>query len=308
MLMMKKIETVGVIGLGSLGILYADLFTRALGRDHVLVLADRKRTERYRQEGIWLNDVRCDFNYTAAEDLTEPVDLLLFAVKYGGLADSIETCRHLVGPDTILLSVLNGIRSEQDLSAAFGPEKVVWCVAQRMSARKAGNRAVCHQTGELAVGVPDGQDTARLDALTAFWDGIGFAYERPENIRLHKWSKLLCNTGCNQASMVYACQYSGLQQPGPARDTMIGAMREVVAVANAEGVPLTEADVDHWVGVIDAFEPQGETSMRQDSKAHRKSEVELFAGTVRQLAQKHGLAVPVNDWLYERIQEMESQY
>lgn len=48
--------------------------------------------------------------------------------------------------------------------------------------------------------------------------------------------------------------------------------------------------------------------MRQDSKAHRKSEVELFSGTVRRLAQKHHIAVPVNDWLYETITEMERHY
>jgi 2-dehydropantoate 2-reductase len=48
--------------------------------------------------------------------------------------------------------------------------------------------------------------------------------------------------------------------------------------------------------------------MRQDGKAHRKSEVELFAGTIRKLAKKHGIAVPVNDWLYEQVQERESAY
>ena len=48
--------------------------------------------------------------------------------------------------------------------------------------------------------------------------------------------------------------------------------------------------------------------MRQDGKAHRKSEVELFSGTIRRLAQKHSIAVPVNDWLYQTIREREAQY
>lgn len=48
--------------------------------------------------------------------------------------------------------------------------------------------------------------------------------------------------------------------------------------------------------------------MRQDGKNHRKSEVELFAGTIRRLAAKHGIPVPVNDWLYEQVQEMERAY
>ena len=305
---MKPIETVGVIGLGALGVLYADQFTRALGKDRVFVLADRQRTDRYRREGIWYNDQRCDFNYTDAAQVTQPVDLLLFAVKFGGLNAAIDTCRHLVGPDTILLSVLNGITSEEVLGQAFGREKVVWCVAQKMSAKKEGNQAHCDPTGELAVGVPAGMDPAPLERLTAFFKEIGFAYSLPKDIKTHMWSKLLCNTGCNQAAMVFQCGYNELQVPGKARDTMIGAMEEVAAVAAAEGVTLTQADIDGWVSIIDSLPPDGEPSMRQDGKAHRHSEVELFSGTIRRLGKAHGIPTPVNDWLYDQIKSMEAAY
>ena len=115
---MKPIQTVGVIGLGSLGVLYATLFTKALGRERVLVLADSGRIARYREEGVWCNGELCDFHYVDAAARAEPVDLLLFAVKYGGLTDAIATCRHLVGPETTVISVLNGISSEQVLGEA----------------------------------------------------------------------------------------------------------------------------------------------------------------------------------------------
>ena len=305
---MKPIETVGIIGLGALGVLYADQFTRAVGKSHAFVLADRERTSRYRREGIWYNGERCDFNYTDAAERTEPVDLLLFAVKFGGLDAAVETCRHLVGPDTIVVSVLNGIASEEVLGRAFGSEKVVWCVAQKMSAKKEGNQAYCSPTGELAVGVPAGADRAPLDRLTAFFDRIGFAYSLLADIRTHMWSKLLCNTGCNQAALVFRCGYGGLQVPGKARDAMIGAMKEVAAVAAAEGVTLTQADIDGWVSIIDVFPPDGEPSMRQDGKAHRRSEVELFSGTIRRLGRARGVPTPVNDWLYDQIKAMEAAY
>ena len=305
---MKPIQTVGVIGLGALGVLYANQFTRALGKDRVLVLADHDRTERYRREGIWYNGNLCDFQYADAAQVTEPVDLLLFAVKFGGLDAAVETCRHLVGPDTLVLSVLNGIASEEVLGRAYGAEKVIWCVAQKMSAKKEGNRAFCDPTGELAVGLPAGADRAPLERLTAFFDAIGFAYSLPADIRTHMWSKLLCNTGCNQAALVFQCGYGGLQVPGRARDTMTGAMAEVVAVAAAEGVALSQADIDSWVAIIDSFPPDGEPSMRQDGKARRPSEVELFAGTIRRLGARHGVPTPVNDWLYEQIKAMEAAY
>lgn len=305
---MKEIKTVGIIGLGALGVLYAHLFTEALGKEHVLILADQDRIARYRREGMWYNGQLCDFAYTDAAQAAEPLDLLLFAVKFNGLSAAIETCRHLVGPETTLVSVLNGIASEPMLAEAFSPAQVVWCVAQKMAALKEGNHVTVSPTGQLAVGVPTGQNEDRLRRLTDFFDQIHFDYDLPADIRTHMWGKLLCNTGCNQACMVFQCGYGGIQAPGPARDTMLGAMAEVAAVANAEGIPLSQADIDHWTGIVDAFPADGEPSMRQDSKAHRKSEVELFAGTVRRLGAKHHIPTPVNDWLYQRVAEMESGY
>ena len=305
---MKDIKTVGIIGLGALGVLYSHLFTQGLGRDRVLVLADRERVARYARDGVYLNGDLCDFNYADAAKVSEPVDLLLFAVKFGGLESAISTCRRLVGPDTTIISVLNGISSEEVLAQAFGREKIVWCVAQKMSAVKEGNHAVISPFGELALGVPDGMDRGRLEALTRLLDSIRFPYVLPDDILRHMWSKLLVNTGCNQAAMVFQCGYGGLKTGQPAHDTVVGAMKEVMAVANAEGIRLTQADIQDWVDIIDGFPDQGEPSMRQDGKAHRKSEVDLFSGTIRRLGAKHGIPTPVNDWLYEKVQEMERQY
>lgn len=305
---MKEIQTVGIVGLGSLGVIFTHQLTRGAGYENVKVLADTVRTARYRKEGVFLNGDRCTFHYVDAAEERTPLDLLLFAVKFNALETSIAECRHLVGPDTTIISALNGISSEQILSEAFGKEKIVWCVAQKMSAVKDGNRAVCPIFGELALGVPAGQDDCRLQALTSFFDRVKFPYSLPADIQVHMWSKLLCNTGVNQAAMVFQCGYGGLQVPGPARDAMLDAMHEVVQVANAEGVPLSERDVAEWDSIILDFPGDGEPSMRQDGKAHRRSEVELFSGTVRRLAAEHGIAVPVNDWLYAQVQEMESAY
>ena len=305
---MKDIKTVGIIGLGALGVLYSHLFTQGLGQDRVLVLADGDRIARYKRDGVYLNGQLCAFNYTDAAAIAEPVDLLLFAVKFSGLEGAISTCRHLVGPDTTIISVLNGITSEEVLAQAFGREKLVWCVAQKMSAVKEGNHAVISPFGELALGVPAGMDRSRLEALLRLMDSIRFPYVLPEDILRHMWSKLLVNTGCNQAAMVFQCGYGGLKTGQPAHDTMVGAMEEVMAVANAEGIHLTQADIQGWVELIDGFPDQGEPSMRQDGKAHRKSEVDLFAGTIRRLGAKHGIPTPVNDWLYEKVMEMERQY
>jgi len=305
---MTNINTVDIVGLGALGVLYADFFTRALGADKVRVLADTKRAERYRREGILLNGEALELNYVDAAQASEPADLMLFCVKFGALEQTIAQVRHLVGENTTIISVLNGIASEEMLAEAFGREKIVWCVAQKMASLKEGNRVTSRSIGNLALGVPAGMDTARLNALTSFMDSVGFPYELPEDIWRHMWSKLLCNTGCNQILMVYETTYSAIQVPGPMRDEMVEAMREVLRVGNAEGVALTEEDVTMWLDVLDHLAPDSEPSMRQDGKAHRKSEVELFSGTICRLGRKHNIPTPVNDSLYQRVKEMEAAY
>lgn len=309
---MKEIKTVGIVGVGALGTMYAHVFTQALGREHVLILADSARTARLRRDGIWLNGEKCDFQYVDAAQVSEPVDLLLFGVKFSALPAAIDTCRHLVGPETTLLSILNGVSSEEVLSEAFGVEKVIWCVSSRATAVKEGNHVTVFTalppSGRTEIGIPAGHPAAHYQRLTAFLDAIGFHYQASEDILLSMWGKMMCNTGCNQTTMVYECTYAALQRPGEIRDTMIAAMKEVLLVANAEGVPLSQSDLQSWVAVIDSLDPEAEPSMRQDGKAHRKSEVELFAGTVRRLGRRHNIPVPTNDWLYQRVQEIEQTY
>ncbi|MBR6950701.1 MAG: ketopantoate reductase family protein [Oscillospiraceae bacterium] len=298
---MKILSTVDIVGLGALGTMYAFDFTRALGRENVRVLADAARTDRYRREGVTFNGEPCDLSFCDAASETRPAQLILYAVKYGALAQAMEETAHLIGPDTVILSVLNGIRSEEDLAARFGADKIVYCIARKMDAGKEGSRAVCKNHGELALGVRDGGTEENLRAVVDLFERIGFPYALPEDIRRDMWSKLLCNVGVNQTCSLLEGGYGLVHRPGPARDMMQAAMREVVAVANAEGIGLSEQDVTEWTATIDGLNPDGEPSMRQDSKAGRPTEVQLFAGTVCALGRKHGIPTPVNDVFLEKL-------
>jgi len=299
--MKRKIQNIDIIGLGALGVMYADFFTKKLGKEHVRVLADGERIERYRRETVTFNGAVCDLNYLDAAEETRPADLMLFTVKYGALEQAMEEVAHLVGEDTILLSALNGIRSEEDLGRRFGREKVVSCIAQKMAAMKEGNAAFCTNPGELALGIQDGERKENLDVVKLFFDEMGFPSSCPEDMRHAMWAKLLCNVGVNQTLALYGGTYSEVQKEGEAREMMNAAMRETIMVANAEGVDLTQKDLEDWVRIIDGLNPDGEPSMRQDSKAGRKTEVVLFAGTICELGKKHCIETPVNDIFMEKI-------
>ena len=299
----RMIEKIDIIGLGALGTMYADFFTGSIGKENVRVLGNRQRIERYRRDGVTFNGKKCDLNFCVTEDETEPSQLMVFAVKYGKLKEAMEENAHLVGEDTLILSVLNGIVSEDDLGERFGYDRVVYCTAQKMAAGKSGNAAECDFMGEWALGVKDKTDVrlANLKKVTDFLDRAGFPYVLPENIMRGMWEKLMCNVGVNQTVTLFEGTYATVQAEGKPREMMMDAMRETVRVANAEGIDLSEEDVLRWTAVIDGLNPGGEPSMRQDAKAGRKTEKALFAGTICALGDKHGIDTPINDLFLEKI-------
>ena len=303
-----NIERIAVVGMGALGVLYGDFLTSRLGREHVGFVVNAERRERYERMEISANGRRCDFRLIDANETGNPADLVIFAVKATALQQAMEDAAGQIGPNTVLLSVLNGITSEHLLEQRFGGKNVVYCVAQGMDAVKLGGTLTYTVMGQLCIGVPSEEKLPALDAVCALFDRIGMPYSREEDILHRLWGKFMLNVGVNQVVMVFEGTYGTIQSPGRPREMMIAAMREVLELSKYEGVKLTEDDLNFYVELMNTMSPQGMPSMRQDGLAHRRSEVELFSGTVCRLAKKHGLSVPVNEWLYARVREMEAAY
>lgn len=300
------IQTVGIIGLGALGVLFGHRL-RLAGAD-VRIIADEQRAERYRAEGIFCNGEIEDLCYVTPAK-AEPVDLLIFATKIGGLKEAMETAAPFVAEDTLLISLLNGVTSEGMLVQRFGASRVIYCSAMAMDAVKIGNKLVYTHPGMLMIGEREpGGITTRVQQLADFLNAHAVHVKPVPDMVRRQWGKLMLNVGVNQAAMVFECGYGGVQKPGKPREVMIGAMREAQQLANLEGYSITDAEFDEWLAMIDGLSPDGEPSMRQDGLMRRKSEVELFAGTVVRLAKKYDLPVPVNRWLYTRVKEMEDTY
>ena len=120
-------------------------------------------------------------------------------------------------------------------------------------------------------------------------------YEINNQMLRKLWRKLLINVGINQTVGYYNGVNSLVQKEGEARSLMIGAMKEVIAVANKENVPLSQEDIQYWLRNIDTLNLEGKPSMAQDVYAGRPTEVDLFAGTIVALGRKHHVDVPINE-------------
>lgn len=303
------IENVTIVGMGALGILLGDAFVKGLGADHVRFLAQGDRLARYEKEGAWCNGEKCDFRFSDGSD--GEAQLLIFAVKAPALEEAMKLAAPVVGDDTIILSALNGVTSEETLAMEFGWDKVLYTVTQGADAVREGNRLTYHSQGQIFVGLPEEDYFDRgekLDQVEEIFLRAGLPFVRESDILHRMWSKFMLNVGVNQVCMAYELPYGGVQVPGEARDTMIAAMDEARKIGACEGVLVTKADRDEYLRIMDGLHPEGMPSMRQDGLAHRKTEVDLFAGTVIELAQRYGMSVPVNQMLYQKIKDMETNW
>ena len=273
------------------------------------IIADEDRIKRYQEHKIYCNGEPCQFHYVTPDEAVEPADLLIIAVKYNGLKEAIQAVKNYVGEHTIIISLLNGITSEVIIGEAYGMDKVLYCVAQGMDAVKLGNKLTYDHMGMLCFGGKDSDEVSQnAKDLVAFFTAMDLPFELDKDMYRRQWGKFMLNVGVNQTVAVHQSNYGGVQREGKARETMIAAMREVIALSEKEGVHLTEADLIYWLKVLGTLSPNGKPSMAQDVEAKRFSEVELFAGTVVELGKKYGVSTPINQELYDKIKAIEDQY
>ena len=271
---------------------------------------DDARFERHRHDRTLINGVQCDIETLPVSDLASerPFDLVVLATKATGLDQALSTMEALVGPNTCIISLLNGIRSERIIAERFGWQHTVLSVAQGMDAVFLNGELTYTHPGEIRFGAAEETNPGVVDSIAAFFRRAGIPYTVEANVEHRLWTKFMLNVGINQTCMAYGGTYGTATAPGEQNRCFIAAMREAMAVARAEGIELTEQDLGDMVDLIASIDPAGMPSMAQDRVAHRRTEVEEFAGTVIRLAEQHGILVPQNRWLYDRIREIETSW
>lgn len=314
------IETVAVVGAGAMGAMYADHLSRAGFR--TLLAARGARAARLRARPITVNGRVLEAEVVdpldEAGQPVGPVGLIVVAVKHAQLSQAVELIAPLVAAETTILSVLNGLESEEiilrglrETRPEITPDQVPLCIALSMDAERSGHEVRYTQSGRLVLGPADAGSaddatTSRIEAVQDALTRAGLAWATPDDMRHQMWWKFMVNVGINQPSAVLRAPYGGFQQPGPAYDLMMALVEEVRAVAEAEGVDLADEDVSRWHTVLAGQPAEGLTSMHQDVLAGRPTEVDIFAGRVVELGARHGIPVPHNQtmlWILRALTE-----
>lgn len=291
------------------GAVYANIFHRA-GIATRLV-AKGERFNRLQRDGVYINDVcyHVPVIDAAQADPDFTADLVIVATKYHHLGTALPDLAGLIHADTIFISLLNGLTSEAIIGQMYGAENVLLSIAMNLDARREDNKIFHSRPPLLIFGKADnhGPDPA-VQAVQEILDKAGISHQTPVDMQRSVWWKFMVNVGMNQSSAVTGATYGRYKTEPALRWLKETLMREVIAVAQAEGVDLRDEDATSFYETLDIIAEDGKTSMLQDIEASRKTEVDMFAPVVIELGEKHNIPTPVNQTILSVIRSLETQY
>jgi 2-dehydropantoate 2-reductase len=302
---MREIQKVAILGAGAMGAYFASRFFDTAGFSTVLV-AKGHRLDKLRTEGLVVNGKPYAIPAIHPDEAASPVDLIIVALKHHHLEDAVHGLEKLVGDSTTIMSVMNGLESEEYIGSIYGMDKMLYAISVAIDAVRQGNRITYTRPGKHYFGeAVNPHLSQRVLCVQEAFDRAGIVYETPEDMIRIMWWKFMINVGMNQASAVMRAPYGVFQTSPEAQGLMEELMKEVVALTDVMDINLTDRDIEEWYPLLNGLSPEGKTSMLQDIEAGRKTEVEIFGGKVVELGETHGVKTPVNQTVLRIIKVLE---
>ena len=302
---MKEIRRVAVLGAGALGSFFVDRFFNNPDFSTFLI-AKGSRLEGLEKDGLGINGKQYHIPVINPEKSQEPVDLIIVTLKQYHLEEALQGLEKLVGEKTIFLSFMNGLESEECIGSFYGVDKVLFGISVGIDALRQGHQVTYTKPGKHYFGeLNNTQLSQRVCRVQEAFKQAGIVYETPEDMLRIMWWKFMINVGINQAAAVMRAPFGVFQNTKDAQALMEALMREVIALAGALDINLTERDIDDWYAFLNTLSPQGKPSMLQDIEAGRKTEVEIFSGKVVELGKIHAVPTPINQTVLRIIRVLE---
>lgn len=294
---MNGIKNVLICGIGAVGSIYAQKIQKFSPKD-LKILVDEERFTRYSKNPMVFNGKDLVLDYVLPENKDFKADLIIIATKYDGLSDAVKNIKNFVKSDTVILSLLNGVTSESIIAKEYGQDKLLLSYFIGHSAMREGRFITHDGAGKIVFGSKNVDKSKEL-RVKEFFDRVGIDYEIPDDMEHALWLKFMMNVSTNQPSAILRMTFGEMNANEKFLEFSRKLMREVQAVAKAEGVKNTDIMIDEALEAVSEMIPEGKTSMLQDVLAGRKTEVEMFAGAMIEFGKKHNIPVPYNRFMYE---------
>ena len=300
---------IAVIGPGAMGMLFGSYLSQK--HDVTLVGTNPAKMQTITESGVTIREMDgSERTYhpraTADAAALSPVDLVIVQVKASASEAALTKNQNLIGPETILMTLQNGMGHDALLSCFAVRGQIVIGTTQQGS-YKLGEASVCHSgLGKTFLGAVTG-DSARFAALAGVFADCGFPCEVCAQVQGMIWDKLMINASSSVLSGILQVAQGYVEQDPHAWALAEKLIRELCAAATAEGYPF---DADEQIARIRLHlqkAPDGFTSIYADLKAGRRTEVDVINGAVVAAGRRHNIPVPTHEFVVELVHAMETR-
>ena len=256
--------------------------------------------EAIRGEGMRVTSPLGDVHVTPAKATSDPgdvgpVDIVLFATKLYDTESAGEMCRPLIGEDTAVISLLNGVDSERQLSGILGARHVVGGVA-RISAEIGAPGHIHHHShfATMEYGELDARDSDRLRAFHEIATAAGIDAKLRYDIEVAIWEKFVLLASFSGITTLTRLPAGPLRDNPDTVELMRAAVAEADAVARAHGVPLGDRQIETTMGFFAKMPAHMKSSMLMDLENGRRLELDWLCGTVCRMGRESGVDTPIH--------------
>jgi 2-dehydropantoate 2-reductase len=286
-----------VVGAGAVGGYFGALLVR--GGHEVVFVARGANLAALRAAGLRVELGAETIHLAAPSAVADPAaapppDLVLVCVKSHDTAAVAAALRPVVRPDTIVLSLQNGVENEDVLASVLGLPPLMLALTQIGVALTAPGVVHFSGRGNILFGEADGRDSARAQAVLAALRQAGIPSEVRADIRVAVWEKLAWNAGFNAVTTITRSTVAEVLALPATRELVVAAMEEVDAVATALGIPVRRWRTARVLADSVAALPDFQTSMLQDLLRGRRLEYDAINGAAVRAAARAGVAAPAN--------------
>lgn len=300
---------VAVYGAGSVGGYFGGCLARA-GID-VTLIARGDHLRAMQQHGLRVDSPRGDFvvhPVKATDDpaAVGPVDVVIVAVKAWQVPDAAQAVRPMLGPQTFVVPLQNGVEAPAQLAEALGAGRVVGGLC-RIISMIAGPGYIRHAGLEptIVIGELDRRPGERTERLRQTLEQAGITAQVASDIHVALWEKFIFLAPLSGVGGVTRAPIGVSRAVPETRRLLEAAMAEIAAVGRARGIALPDDAVARAMAIVDATPAEGTASMQRDLIAGRPSELESQNGAVVRLGREAGVPTPVHAFLYAALLPME---
>jgi 2-dehydropantoate 2-reductase len=300
---------IAIVGAGGLGGYYGGLLAKA-GHE-VSFIARGAHLTALKENGLQVKSVHGDFNVVPVSATDRPeeigsVDVVLVCVKTPALDAAARCVLPMVGQDTVVIGLQNGIDAADRLGAVVGIEHVLG--AATYIATNIEAPGVIRQVStfrRIVLGELDGRITPRVQRTVTELKRMGITVESSDNIRKMLWSKFVFIAGFSGVGALTRLEVGDYRSVPEARGLIVSLMREVEALARAADIDLDRNVVDQALALIDGAAPTMKPSMQRDMETGHPSELESLIGVVGRRGRELGVPTPTADMVYAALLPVE---